>query len=234
MTRFFSIANWDFRLQFRQGIFYAAVFVTVLWIILLRQLPDTGMRYLLPAAVYIELSVFGFYFMAGILYLEKGDGVLEALVITPLTTGEYLLSKVATLTLVAVVMSVAVLLGVQATGVDWLIYVVSVMANSWMLIMIGFIIAARYDAINEFLIPSILFMIPAQFPLLDYFDIWRSWLTYIILTQPTMLLMKATFEPLAPWQYVYAFAYVLITNIVVTWWANRTFKHFIIRKEGVR
>lgn len=233
MTRFLSIANWDFRLQFRQGIFYAAIFVTVLWIILLRQLPEAGMRHLLPAAVYIELSVFGFYFMAGILYLEKGDGVLEALVITPLTTGEYLLSKVATLTLVAVVMSVVVLLGVQATGVDWFIYVISVMANSWMLIMIGFIIAARYDAINEFLIPSILFMIPAQFPLLDYFEIWQSWFTYIIPTQPTMLLMKATFEPVAPWQYIYAFGYVLIANVVVTWWANRTFEHFVIRKEGV-
>ena len=59
--------------------------------------------------LFIDVSIFGFFFMGGMLYLEKDDGVLEALVATPLRTNDYLLTKIISLTLLSIVVSVAIM-----------------------------------------------------------------------------------------------------------------------------
>ena len=88
MSRLISTVRWDLRIQFRQGLYYAALFVIALWALVLSQLSETLVTLFLPYIIFFDLSVFGFYFMAGILFLEKGEGVLQALVVTPLRKRE--------------------------------------------------------------------------------------------------------------------------------------------------
>jgi len=224
-----TIFRWDVTLQGRQGFYYAALVVTVLWCVVMLQLPQEGRRVLLPLIIFIDLSIFGFYFMAGLLYLEKGEGILEALVVTPLPRLTYLLSKVASLTLLAGLIVVAVVLVTYGLAINWLVLLSGVVLNSGILILIGFILAVRYRAISEFFIPSVIYLIPSQLPLLDYLGIWEGWPIYLMPTQATMLLIQAVFVPIAPWQYVYAFSYLIVVAIVVMWWALRAFDRFVAR-----
>lgn len=231
MTRLWSTLGWDVRSQLRQGLYVAAGVVIVIWTALFWQLPASGVGWLLPFAVFMDLSVFGFYFMAAILYLEKGDGVLEALVVTPLRRGEYLAAKLVSLTLLAVVATVVVV-GLSYRGpVNWLMLLMGVVMNSWVMVLTGFVVAARYNGISEFLIPSMIWMVPTQLPLLDFFGIWQSPLIYVIPTQPTMLLIAGAFAPIAPWQLVYAVAYLVVAALVVTWLALRTFDRFVVQAQ---
>jgi fluoroquinolone transport system permease protein len=228
-AKFLSIFRWDVTLQGRQGFYYAALMVTVLWCVVLLQLPPDGRLFLLPLIIFLDLSIFGFYFMAGLLYLEKGEGVLEALVVTPLPRLTYLLSKVASLTLLAMLIVVAVVLVAYGPAINWLVLLSGVVLNSGVLILIGFILAVRYRTISEFLIPSAIYLLPTQLPLLDYLGLWEGWPLYLIPTQATMLLIQAVFVPIAPWQYIYAFGYLIVTAVVVTWLALRAFDRFIAR-----
>jgi fluoroquinolone transport system permease protein len=232
MNRLSSTVRWDITVQFRQGLYYAAAFVIVLWSLLLRQLPQEGVEWFLPFGLYIDLSVFGFYFMAGILYLEKGEGVLEALVVTPMRRGEYLSAKLISLTLITLLVSVAVVLFVWGIQLNWLMLILAVVLNSWLLTLTGFIIAARYDSINEFLIPSIVFMLPTQLPLLAYFGIWDSWLIYLVPTMPAMIMLEAAFRPVESWQLIYSLLYLPTAAVAVTFWARRVYDQFVVRGEG--
>ncbi len=40
MKRLLAAIRWDFRLQYRQGFYYAAIFVAVFMVLILLQLPD--------------------------------------------------------------------------------------------------------------------------------------------------------------------------------------------------
>ncbi len=227
-----STLRWELLTQFRQGLYYAAIFVIVVWSIVLSQLPTAGATWLVPIVLFMDVSVFGFYFMAGMLYLEMGDGVLNALVVTPLRKLEYLLVKVVALTLLSLIVSigvaaiVVVITGVL--GVNWPLLLIGVIFNSWLLTLIGFIVAVRYDNISDFFLLSLLFMIPFQLPMLDYFNIWQSWIIYLIPTQPTMLLMEAAFWPVPTWELAYSFLYLAVAIPAVTWLALREYDKFVV------
>ncbi len=234
MSRLASAVRWDVRTQWRQGLYYAALFVALLWTALLFGTPPAARELFVPFVVFFDLSVFGFFFMAGILYLEKGEGVLQALVTSPLRRGEYLAAKVATLSLLAVLTSILMVLLLYGWQVNWLMLALGVGLNSWLLVLIGFILAVRYDGIGEFLMPSALYTIPTQIPLLGYFDVWHSPLIYLVPTQPAMLLIEAAFRPIAAWELVYALAYLALALALVSWWARRAFDRFVVKTRGER
>ena len=123
MNRLSSAMRWDLVNQWRQGFYVAAAFVVALWVLVLLALPGTVVDLLLPFIVFFDLSIFGFYFMAGMLFLEKGDGVLEALVVSPMRSWEYLSAKSATLALLAVLVSVAIVLMAYRGVVNWFLFV---------------------------------------------------------------------------------------------------------------
>jgi fluoroquinolone transport system permease protein len=231
MSRLWSSLQWDVRAQLRQGIYYAAIYLVVVWVVGLALLPEAATEWLLPFAVFMDLSVFGVYFMAAILFLEKGDGVLEALVVTPLRRAEYLAAKLGSLILLAMLATAAVVAINYGLEVNWLWLMLGVLLNSWIMVLTGFALAVRYNNISEFLIPSIIFLAPTQVPLIDYFGVWQGWPIYLVPTQPAMLLIEAAFRPIAAWKVVYALVYGVVAGGVLTWVALRSFDRFVVRKE---
>ena len=137
----------------------------------------------------------------------------------------------ASLTLLAVLATVAVVLLTYRGTVNWPMLGVGVVMNSWLMVLVGFVVAARYNGISEFLIPSMLWMIPTQLPLLDFFGIWQHPVIYLVPTQATMLLIAAAFRSIEPWQFAYAIGYLAIAGAVVAVMALRAFERFVIRKQ---
>jgi fluoroquinolone transport system permease protein len=112
MKRLIATVRTEFQLQFRNGFYYAAAFVAVLLVIALLQLPVQSRALFLPLLMMQNLMINTFYFTGGLVLLEKGQGTLEAQVVTPLRTWEYLAAKVITLGILSLVEStVIVVLG---------------------------------------------------------------------------------------------------------------------------
>lgn len=234
MTRLLATMRWDVRLQFRYGFYYAGVFVTVVWVIILRQFPPATLNLVLPAFVLLGLNITTYYFIAGLVLFEKGEGTLEALVTTPLRVKEYLASKVVTLALLGLLENLLIVVLTYGLGFQPLLLVLGMGFTAAIYTLVGFVLIARYDSINEYMMPSVLYVALLQLPVVDYFGLWPSVLFYLHPIQAPLLLLKAAFQPVEPWQVIYGLLYSLLWSGITYRWAARAFHRFVVRTEGVR
>jgi fluoroquinolone transport system permease protein len=98
----------------------------------------------------------------------------------------------------------------------------------------GFSFVVRYDSINTFMLPSVLFTALFSIPFLHYLGIWSSPLLYLHPLQAPLLLLKAAFQPVAAWEVVYGVLYSAVFIALAYAWSQRAFYKFVILKEGVR
>ena len=234
MRRLAATLRTDVRLQLRNGFYYAVAFVLALFAVLITQLPEFDWAPWLAPVIFGNLVTATYFFVGGLVLLEKGEGTLEAQVVTPLRVGEYLGSKVITLTALSVVENLVMVVLVSGLQYSFLPLILGIVCSSAIYILLGFLAAARYDSINEYIMPSVMFVTVLSIPYLDYFGIWQTpWMILHPLQGP-LIIMKAAFLPVGPGEFVAG----LISSIV---WiggalvlAKRAFRRFVIQKEGVR
>lgn len=232
MTRLLSSIRQDFRLQKRYGIYYAAAFVTLVWLLLLRQVPNTALDIAVPFIIFTDLGVVGFYFIAGMLLFEKGEGTLSALVVTPLRFWEYLCARLATLTFLALAISFAVVAVSYGAGFNVFMLGLGVVLTSLITLLVGFISVVPYRSISSYLLPSQFYLMALYFPLVDYFGYWQSPVFYLLPTQGSLLLLKSAFLPVETWQIVYSVLYQCLWVVFLSLLARRAFERHIVAGEG--
>ncbi len=228
MTRLLATIIWDVQLQLRYGFYYAGAFVAVIWVALLSQLPSASLIQILPALLFLNLVMTTFYFIAGLVLLEKGQQTLAGLVLTPLRPGEYLLSKVVTLTLLGLLECVVISLLAYGVGLNWWSLILGLVALAAIYTLLGFVSVSRYTSINEYILPSTLVITVLALPLADYFGLWSNPIFYLWPTQPALLLLKGAFQPIATWQMLYALSASVVWLGLGYWWSRRVFVRFIL------
>lgn len=224
---------WDIQLQFRNGFYYAATFVVIFWFVLLNQLPSLNLPLLMPAFVLSNLVINTFYFLGGLVLLEKREGTLEMQVVTPLRSWEYLASKVVTLIILSLLENLSLVGLIYGLGFKWGPMILGIILAAIIYSLVGFIVVARYDSINEYLMPSMLYVIFFALPLLPYFGLWQSWLFYLHPLQGPLILMQAAFQPVELWELIYAPLYTGGWIWLLYQYCLGTFYRFIVTKEGV-
>jgi fluoroquinolone transport system permease protein len=226
----------DIRLQFRQGFYYAAAFVAAVLVFGLSRLPPFGedVDWLVPPIIISNLTLGTFYFMAALVLLEKGEGTLEALVVTPLRDAEYLASKIATLTLLSLVENLLIVMAFYGPrlGLGSVPLALGIALASALLTLVGFVAVAGYDSINEFLAPSVMYASLASVPVFTWLLRWDHWLLLAHPLQAVMLIMYGGFEPLEPWQLLYGGFYSTVWIALVAFWSRRVFQRFVVAPAG--
>lgn len=231
--RLFLATVQDVRLQFRNGFYYASAFVATILVLALLQLPAIDLKPWWPAIILENLVINSFYFMSGLVLLEKGEGTLEALVVTPLRDWEYLAAKSLSLTMLSLAETLVVLLLIQGLSFHWGWLMIGLLLQIGIFALYGFFVVARYDSISEFLLPSVLWTFGYSLPLLHYFNLWRSPLMFLHPIQAPLVLIEAAFRPVPGWQIVYGVLYGGLWLGLAFLAARRAFHRFVIRKEGV-
>ncbi len=233
MKRLLSTLWWDARRQFRYGFYYASAFTAVVLILALGQIPVPDFRPWWPPVILENLVMNSFYFMSGLVLFEKGEGVLEAQIVTPLRRGEYLFSKVLTLGLLATIETLILVVALTGVRFNWLLLIAGILILIGVLALYGFIAVARYDSISDFMLPSVIWTLGVSLPLLYYFNLWPSPLLFLHPLQAPMLLIQSAFQPIPSWQVVYGLLYGGLWLVVTFLISRRAFYRFVIKKEGV-
>jgi fluoroquinolone transport system permease protein len=228
MSRLYATIWCDIRLQVRNGFYYAALFVLLVWILILTQVPLPSLAALLPALILGNLLINTFYFVAGLVLLEKGERTLQAQVVTPLRTWEYLASKVVTLALLAMVETTILVAFIYGTGFRAAPLLAGMATASAILVLAGFVSVARFTSINEYLFPSVAYSSLLTFPMVPYIAGWDSWLLYLHPMQAPLVLMKAAFQSVEPWQVVYSLLYSGLWIWLAYLWSRREFRRFVV------
>lgn len=234
MTRLAATIRWDVQLQFRNGFYYASAFVAIISVLIMGQFPDADWGFILPIILFENLLINTFYFIAGLVLLEKGEGTLEGLIVSPLRKWEYLASKIITLTLLSLLESLVVTLIIFGSGLNWGSYLLGVAILCAMFALCGFSFVARYDSINSFLFPSVVMTTLLSLPLIDYMALWESPLMLLHPFQAPLLLLKGGFTPIPGWQIAYGVFYGLLWTGIIFAYSRRAFYRFVILKQGVR
>jgi fluoroquinolone transport system permease protein len=232
--RFLSTLLWDIRLQYRNGFYFVSAFVAAVFIVLLRRLTGVDWAQLWPVILLENLVVNSFYFMAGLVLLENEEGTIEAQVVTPLRQGEYLASKVLSLTILSVFESLVSVVAVTGPRFNWLLLAGGILVLIAFYGLYGFLVVSRYDSITDFLLPSAVWVMWFSLPLLYFFDIWRSWVMFLHPLQAPLVLLQAAFEPVPAWQVLYGFGYGLAWVVLTGYLARRAFHRFVVTKQGAR
>ncbi len=229
MRRLAATLWCDLQLQFRNGFYYASALVVVAFVILLNSLPEAAVAWALPVVLFENVLMNTFYFVAGLILLEKGEGTLVAQGVTPLRTGEYLASKIITLAALSLVESLLISTFAQGVGPGLIPLAVGLTLASLLLCLFGVAIVTRYSSINEYLMPSVLYTTLLSLPLLGYFGlgprIFYDWHPI----QGALDLMRAGAEPLGSGRLVYAIVFPLLWLGPVYLWSRRALRRSMPR-----
>lgn len=234
MNRFLATLKWDILRQYRNGFYFVSAAVAALMVLLMRQLGDVDWSVWWPPILLENLVMNAFYFLSGLVLLEKGEGTLEAQIVTPLRSGEYLLAKVVSLFVLSVIESLAIILLVSGAAFNWFWLLLGIAFFVALYALYGFFVVSRYDSITDFVLPSGLWTIGFSLPLLYYFDLWQHWSLYLHPMQPPLLLVQAAYAPLPAWQIIYAILYGGLWVALGYFASQRAFYRFVVTKEGVR
>lgn len=217
MRELLALLRWDLVMQYRYGFWIAGLVVTVMWWMLLGPLPPEYREVWLPCLLYLDIGALGLMFVAGVLFFERRQGVLDALVVTPVRTWAWLASKVLTLTLLSTVMAVVLVLLTAGGDVAWPRLVPSFALVAGLYTLLGFLLAARFGSVSSFLVAFSLVGVPFALPLLDYFAVWRHPLLWLNPAQPTAVLIWRSFRPGAGLEFA-------VAVVLTTFWLALAFR----------
>jgi fluoroquinolone transport system permease protein len=234
MSRLVTAMKGDVRLQVRNGFYWAAGFVALYTILLLSLLNAETLEWIIPPFVFSNLLMNTFYFIGGLVLLEKAEGTLEAQVVTPLRTSEYLASKIVTLTALAILENLAIVGLTFGLGVRIVPLVAGMLLAGPVYALLGFAAVARYDSINEYLFPSFIYATLLAPPLLAYFGVWDGWWIFLHPLQPALVLMEGAVRPLGAGEWAYGLLGSVAWIVPAFLWSRRAFHRFVIVKEGTR
>jgi fluoroquinolone transport system permease protein len=235
MRRFIATLRRDLLLQYRYKLIAVSLAMVAVWGMLLAFVPEAlrpEPTRLVPAFVVINLLTTTFYFICGLVLFEKGEAVLSALATTPLRDREYLVSKVVSLTLLACAETFGIVVLFFGGDVNWGLLLPGALLLGGTYTLLGFVAIARYDSINEFLMPSILLVFGLQLPLLPHFGLTGRVLALPHPVEPALSLMRAAYAPVGAGELVYAVVAGGLWLGLSYWWARREFDRFIVRAAG--
>lgn len=229
MKRILATIKCDIQLQTRHGFYYASAFFILLWSVLLTSLPAQGLAYILPAFIANHLVINTFFFIGGLVLLEKGEGSLLAQAVTPLRSKEYLISKLVTLVGLALAENVALVsLGYGGRFNEvWLIAGIS--GTAVLFCLVGFLVVIRYSSVNEYMFPSFLYLAVLNIPLLPYAGVGEAWMFYWHPVQAPLILLQAAFTETAVWQILFALGYTLLWLGLLLRASQQAFHKFVVR-----
>ncbi len=171
----------DFRFQWQYGIMLAALIMTLVWSAIVYLLPSSTMGIALPILLITDFAVAGFLLVSAMLFFEKGQRTLQALVVTPIKVSEYLLAKVIamtfTLSTIAVVLGVMIKLMKQVPLNVSLVFVAAFFSCSFF-VLLGIVISMFYQSFTDLILPMgvvfsvmfIPFLVYVDTPAFDYLD----------------------------------------------------------------
>ena len=148
-----AAVRMDFRLQRRYGFWYATAFVVLLWIGVLQLVPDALIGPAMPYLLMADLA-FMMFFIAGAVFFEKGERTVFALLTTPLRFRHYLTAKLLTMSALALVTCVVVVLVDYGPGVAPLPFLAGVVLMTLLMLLAGFVTAPLFPSISEWILPS--------------------------------------------------------------------------------
>ncbi|KAF0198999.1 MAG: ABC-2 type [Bacteroidetes bacterium] len=221
----------DIRFQIKQGFYLVYVIITAMYLIIMSFLPDDILAVALPLVVFSDPSVLGLFFIGGIILMEKGQGVLMVLVVSPLRSWEYILSKVISLAIVSVLAAIAITYFSYYPTVNWWLLLVSSILTSGIFTLLGIMINAGCNTVNQYMLKTIPYMLLFILPCFALLGFPYSELFTIIPSVAALKLMLGSFHGILWYEATALAVYLLGINLLLLKFTVRVFENKIVYQD---
>ena len=225
MNALFTLVRWDAVLQARNGFYWATAFVVVAFGALLLNVPEAARAdraAWVPALLAINLQITTFFFVAGLILLERDEGTLTALAVSPLLPGIYLAARIITLTTLAAVETIAIVWIVFGADGSWAFVLAGTVALGVTYTGFGVAIGTRYESINAMLLPASVFVAALLLPLLPHFGLAPRMAFLLHPTEPALTLIRAGYRATAAIDMAFGVVGSVIWGTIAYRWGVRS------------
>lgn len=219
---------YDIRLQFRHNFYYAYLIVSIIYIVILQAIPADIRQTAAILVVFTDPSTLGFFFLGGIILLEKGQKTLEGLFVTPLRVFEYMLAKIVSLTLLAILSSFFIAVCSMGFRFNPLVFLLGVLLTSVFFILIGFTLAAFSKSVNHYLVLSPLYVIVFFLPVLQFLKVLKTPLFYLLPTTASLTLLEQSFTSISWPAFFLSIINLSVWILIAFLWAYRWFNKYVV------
>jgi fluoroquinolone transport system permease protein len=236
MTRLSSALRLELTLQNRQKFLHAAVFSGLIWLAVLLPMPHSLRPVAEPYILLGDVAIIGFFFIGGVVFFEKQERTLSAVISTPLRFWEYLAAKLTVLLTISLVVAVVVVTIAHGFAYHLVPLVLGIVLGTLLMLLVGFITSLPFTSVSDWFIAAVIpLAVMSGLPTLQYSGVWTTPVLYLIPTQGPLLLLGAAFDQvtLAPWQVIYAVVYPVVSAAGLCWAAKALFGRYIIERSGV-
>ena len=151
MKRLMRTLLSDMQYQWRYGFYLIYIFLIVFFCVVFRLLPVGWRPTALTVTLLADPVLIGFLYIGGIIQLERGEGLLDVLFLTPLRPWEYIMSKALSLGLLATAAACAIALGSGVPHIRYALLVPAVLLGSICFTLIGLSAAVNLKSMNAYL-----------------------------------------------------------------------------------
>lgn len=226
MNRLLATTTLEVRVLRRHGFVYAAAVVVVTWSVVLHLLPEQALDDAVPVAVWFDLAIVGFFFMAASVLLEKGQRTTAALVVSPLRFREYLGGKLIALGLLGVASSTLVVMTTHGTDADYALLLLGVALNALVFLLCSFLTVTPFSNISTWYMPAVVVLTCLDLAVVPHV----GWSDHVLLralpSYGPLQLIAAAFDPIDLSSVVYAVGMSVGWSLVLAWlcrWCHQRF-----------
>lgn len=216
MKRFLNLLIHDFKFQFRHGFYLVYGIITLIYIALIKAIPEGYSERVLVSILFSDPTFIGFFFIGAILYFEKEQRVFDAIMVTPSTKGEYILSKGVSLTILSLGIVSLMVLFTYGPKLNWGFLLSGVTLTSFLFIFIGMVVAAFFNSITTYLVIGGLLLAPFSLPIINYLELASGWWWNLIPTTGSLRLIGSAFSrDIGGLEVIYWVVYLIVLNVLL-------------------
>jgi len=238
MSNLKNMLKWEFVLLSRYKIIHISIASMFLYFLTTQAIPDMNQPAFHTMLLFFDPAIIGIMFVGALVLFEKTENVLQAIVITPMNTDDYLLSKIISLTILSVI-SGALFMGLMYLFNDVTFNIgylaLGIILTSVMLILLGFILVSRVNSLNEYLLAMMIAFLGLTFPpMLNLSGLYENIIFYLWPTQASFTLFEGVFNSasLELWEIAYGVGYQIFWIFLFYILAKKAFYKNIVLKGG--
>ena len=238
MSNLKNMLRWEFTLLSRYKIIHISILSVILYFLTTQAVPDMNKPIFHTMLLFFDPAIIGIMFIGALVLFEKSENVLQALVITPMKTDDYLLSKITSLTILSIISAAIFIILLNVfSGIDFniLFLALGIILTSVMLILLGFILVSRVNSINEYLLAMLIAFLGLTFPpMLHLSGLYENVIFYLWPTQASFTLFTGVFNAitLELWEITYGISYQILWIGILYFLAKKAFYKHIVLKGG--
>lgn len=181
---------------------------------------------IVPVYVVFAGSLMGFFIIISYLFLDKGEGVIKAIAVTPSSIWSYLLSKTFVILTTVVISSSIVVIPIMGLKPNYFLFYGFLIITTFAFSALGLLIGSFFKSISQSFGILYFIMIVLMIPAISYYAsaFNPTWIQFFP-TMPILIAFKGILLGQADWAYVGIYSGVfLIAGFGLLYLANIKFK----------